>query len=34
MEDFEAEISYKDFDSLYKTYIGEISGVKAYIKNY
>lgn len=32
MENFEAKITYKDFDSLYKTYTGEISGVKAYIK--
>lgn len=32
MEDFEAKIWYKDFDSLYKVYTGEISGVKAYIK--
>lgn len=32
MEDFEAKITFKDFDSLYKTYTGEISGVKAYIK--
>ena len=32
MEDFEAKITYKDFDSLYKTYTGEISGMKAYVK--
>ena len=32
IEDFEAKITYIDFDSLYKTYTGEISGVKAYIK--
>jgi hypothetical protein len=32
MEDFEAKITYKDFESFYKIFIGEISGVKAYIK--
>jgi len=32
MEDFEAKITYKDFDSLYKIFTGEISGVKGYIK--
>lgn len=32
MEDFEAKIWYKDSNSLYKVYTGEISGVKAYIK--
>ena len=32
MEGYEAKITYKDFDSLYKTYTGEISGVKAYVK--
>ena len=29
IEDFEAKITYIDFDSLYKTYTGEISGVNA-----
>ena len=32
MADFEAKVTYKDFDSFYKTYTGEISGMKAYIK--
>lgn len=32
MEDFEAKVWYKDSESFFKVYTGEISGVKAYIK--
>ncbi len=32
MEDFEAKIWYKNFESLYKVYTGELSGMKAYVR--
>ena len=32
IENYDAKVTYKDFDSLYKTFTGEISGLKAYVK--